>query len=379
MTTQVDFLINQYKLIAGVPGYAFPFLFDIDPLNFDDPIAGTLCLNDADPEAATKLLLTYENKDEVDVSAWEKINTTGVIFINKFNDPDCYAMFQVANMTDKTTWIEWDITFIAAFNWDSLTDQSIVYITLNKNTAGHTIQDDGTSKTQRTKLNIIGATIEDDPTNDATKVTIPDITGKQDKEAGKGLSTNDYDDAAVIEVAKIAGKQDQEAGKGLSQENYTTTEKNKLASITEIFTTALKAAYDNVVNNFSSLAVSFAAHLLDYDNPHEVTKAQVGLSDIENIAYLPMEAASGSGTEVTFTADKFYGTTDTPETGNITATLTGAKLGVTVCVIHQTGSEPTYPVTFIKVGGSYDSAKLNYIYIQYIDDTHQLYSIVNNV
>lgn len=36
---------------------------------------------------------------------------------------------------------------------------------------GHIIQDDGTSKTQRTKLNLIGFTVADDSVNDATKVT----------------------------------------------------------------------------------------------------------------------------------------------------------------------------------------------------------------
>ena len=38
---------------------------------------------------------------------------------------------------------------------------------------GHVIQDSGANKPQRGNLNIIGATVEDDPGNDATKVTIP--------------------------------------------------------------------------------------------------------------------------------------------------------------------------------------------------------------
>lgn len=39
--------------------------------------------------------------------------------------------------------------------------------------AGHVIQDNGTDKTQRNHLNIIGATIADDSVNDATVVTLP--------------------------------------------------------------------------------------------------------------------------------------------------------------------------------------------------------------
>lgn len=46
----------------------------------------------------------------------------------------------------------------------------------------------------------------------------------------------------------LNGKVDKVTGKGLSDENYTLTEKNKLASITEIFTTALKNSYDSVVS-----------------------------------------------------------------------------------------------------------------------------------
>lgn len=46
----------------------------------------------------------------------------------------------------------------------------------------------------------------------------------------------------------LNGKVDKVTGKGLSDENYTLIEKNKLASITEIFTTALKNSYDSVVS-----------------------------------------------------------------------------------------------------------------------------------
>lgn len=42
---------------------------------------------------------------------------------------------------------------------------------------GHTVQDNGTNMTQRTKLNIIGATVADDAGNDATKITIVALGG----------------------------------------------------------------------------------------------------------------------------------------------------------------------------------------------------------
>lgn len=65
------------------------------------------------------------------------------------------------------------------------------------------------------------------------------LDGKVDKEAGKGLSTNDYNNTDKGKVdnlpantnTALAGKVDKIAGKGLSTNNYTTTEKNKVANL----------------------------------------------------------------------------------------------------------------------------------------------------
>lgn len=77
-------------------------------------------------------------------------------------------------------------------------------------------------------------------------------------------------------------KVDKISGKGLSQEDYTTTEKNKLASITAIFTTGLKSAYDGAVTWISTNGTNLLNHLSNTSNPHSVTKSQVGLSNVPN-------------------------------------------------------------------------------------------------
>lgn len=77
--------------------------------------------------------------------------------------------------------------------------------------------------------------------------------------------------------------QPSESGKGLSQENYTTAEKNKLASITEIFITALKNAYDSAVTWIATNGANLLTHLGLTNNPHSVTKAQVGLANVPNL------------------------------------------------------------------------------------------------
>lgn len=77
-------------------------------------------------------------------------------------------------------------------------------------------------------------------------------------------------------------KQVKETGKGLSEENYSLTEKNKLASITAIFTTELKTAYDNAVTWISTNGANLINHLTANNNPHSVTKSQVGLGNADN-------------------------------------------------------------------------------------------------
>ena len=72
-------------------------------------------------------------------------------------------------------------------------------------------------------------------------------------------------------------------GGGGSDENYTTAEKNKLASITEIFITALKNAYDSAVAWIATNGAALISHTLNTNNPHDVDKAQIGLGNVPNL------------------------------------------------------------------------------------------------
>ena len=79
--------------------------------------------------------------------------------------------------------------------------------------------------------------------NTAIRANATAITGKVDKETGKGLSTNDYSTAEKTKLAglsnyddtslqtTVANKVDKVTGKGLSTEDFTTDEKTKLAGI----------------------------------------------------------------------------------------------------------------------------------------------------
>lgn len=64
---------------------------------------------------------------------------------------------------------------------------------------------------------------------------------------------------------------------------HTHSNKLTLDAITEAFTTALKTAYDNVVTWISTNGASLISHLTNTSNPHNVTKTQVGLSNVPNV------------------------------------------------------------------------------------------------
>ena len=129
--------------------------------------------------------------------------------------------------------------------------------------------------------------------------TIPSISGlatetyvdngladKVDKVIGKSLildteitrlaSVTNFDNSG--NVTALGTKVDKETGKSLILD----TEISRLASMTAIFTTALKTAYDDAVSWISTNGTNVLNHLTRTDNPHSVTKSQVGLSNVDN-------------------------------------------------------------------------------------------------
>lgn len=59
-----------------------------------------------------------------------------------------------------------------------------------------------------------------------------------------------------------------------------------LNAITEAFTTTLKTAYDSTVTWITTNGATLIAILTNTSNPHSVTKAQVGLSNVDNTSDL---------------------------------------------------------------------------------------------
>lgn len=88
---------------------------------------------------------------------------------------------------------------------------------------------------------------------------------------------------------------------------------------------------------------------------------------------------TSSITEISFdrTLGYIYGTMTTPLSGSITMN-TGSNnlIGVVNLIIHNDVTGITLPGTFKRLSGIYDSGSINnYIYVQYIDSSSQLYTI----
>lgn len=146
---------------------------------------------------------------------------------------------------------------------------------------------------------------------------------------------------------------------------------------------ALQEALLNVLYNRNSLNEG------TFPDATTTTKGKVQLAgDLGGTAAAPtvpglslrllIETPAATGAALVFTYDRVYGTVAAPITGNITANTAGAKLGVTHLIIHKHATTPpTFSSPFKKLNGSQDYIvnAINYIYVQYVDSTHILYSI----
>ena len=132
---------------------------------------------------------------------------------------------------------------------------------------------------------------------------------------------------------------------------YTDAEKSKLASITEIFTTALKNAYDNSVTWISTNGTNILNHVSSTLNPHNVNASQVGLGNVDNTSDVnkPISTAMQTALDVLtpttsasfpidFTRPTIFGTFTTPlDATTFSESEVGALVGI-VQKSYMTGS-----------------------------------------
>jgi hypothetical protein len=92
--------------------------------------------------------------------------------------------------------------------------------------------------------------------------------------------------------ADLSNKVDKITGQSL----VPNSEISRLGQMTAIFTTALKSSYDSASNWVSTNGSNVISHLASGNNPHSVTKAQVGLSVVPNTDFTSAVANSVKST-----------------------------------------------------------------------------------
>lgn len=90
-------------------------------------------------------------------------------------------------------------------------------------------------------------------------------------------------------------------------------------------------------------------------------------------------ATDTTGTAISFAVPQFYGSSGSPETGNVTLVTTGMVKGMMQVLFHNSGSEPTWPSEFVRKSGEYIPGSLNTIYMLAISTTQVHYTICQDI
>jgi hypothetical protein len=87
-------------------------------------------------------------------------------------------------------------------------------------------------------------------------------------------------------------------------------------------------------------------------------------------------ATATTGAVISFAVPQVYNSVASPTSSNITNDLTGARIGVVQKIFHNSGSAPTFPAGWVRLGtGSYVNSTLNIIYCEWVSGSRVEYWI----
>ncbi len=133
----------------------------------------------------------------------------------------------------------------------------------------------------------------------------PGIQGPQGIPGTNGTDAtphSNYDILEQISQAFTAGLK--ATYDSLISSNHTHSNKTVLDNTQESFTTALKTSYDWLVTNITSAwKTTVDNHITSTSNPHSVTKAQVGLTNVTDEAQIAKSIVDAKGDLIAATAD----------------------------------------------------------------------------
>jgi hypothetical protein len=204
---------------------------------------------------------------------------------------------------------------------------------------------------------------------------IPDAPNDANAYVRSGLSwVIGYTKTAIDNL--LGNKVDKVTGKSLIDD----TEISRLASMTAIFTTALKTAYDGAVSWITTNGTNLINHLSNISNPHNVTKSQVGLGNVDNtsdidkpistatqnVLDLKLDKVSTAGVERAYiiNADGSQGTKATSELkevlefANLAAFPATGESGKIYLALDTNKTYRWSGSAYVQIGGGTDATKL---------------------
>jgi hypothetical protein len=106
-------------------------------------------------------------------------------------------------------------------------------------------------------------------------------------------------------------------------------------------------------------------------NANSFTLNGVNYTSIEEVV------RQGTGLTIHFSGKTIFNSPTSPASGNISGNTTNAKLGMIQKIYHQSGTEPTFPNTWVAVGtNAYFLGNLNIIFAEYVNNSWIEYWIV---
>jgi len=300
---------------------------------------------------------------------------TGIVTINGIQAIECDSDPSIGGLV------------AAIGSYASATDGSgIFYKSASSNTAWTQVIMPSTIPTRITNLenNVYKITYFQIVTGTSGSLTLP--TGATINAGEFGLSGNcilskiDGSNKPTFESPKTAGGTIVTASLNVSTGAWVASGTYTDANVALIYSIKIKAIY---YSNLTYNNIIETVELTDFPISQSITNGITNKTPSEDAVFdalalkADIEAGSTAGVALTFTKDQIYGTIASPETGNITYSSTGAKLGVTNIIIHNNGTIPTFATNIKKLSGSgdYVTGSINYIYVTYIISTEVIYSI----
>lgn len=168
------------------------------------------------------------------------------------------------------------------------------YKTNVDNHIGNTLNPHSVTKEQVGLSNVDNTRDIDKPVSTAQNIAIDSALNQAKQYTDTQIENKNFVDKDTLDI-KLSLKVDKEDGKGLSSNDFTDSDKSNLDQNTlsrhqhenkDILDNTNASFTEELLETINSNSTTLASHTSDLNNPHEVTKNQIGLSNVDNTSDL---------------------------------------------------------------------------------------------